>query len=106
MSFVTDENAQTEKTEVKDGGSISGVGVGSRKGRSQGVWPGEGEALVRSLNSSRFGALEHKREICVCVRLCFLFTHFVFFRILHKPSNTYLYLVTMTIHVRIRSNIL
>ena len=80
VSFVTDENTQTERTEVKDGDSISGVGVGSRKGRSQGVWHGEGgkgEALVRSLNSSRFGALEHKREICACVCVCFVYAFYI-----------------------------
>ena len=110
VSFVTDENTQTERTEVKDGDSIGGVGVGSRKGRSQGVWPGEGEkgeALVRSLNSSRFGALEHKREICVCVCVCvftYMYTYKLCLLFLHKQSN--LYLVTMTIHVRIKSNIL
>ena len=82
VSFVTDENLSKDVTgrgKESGGGSGGGGGVRLCKRRSGEMSFAEekekGEHLMRSLNSSRFGALEHSSKsfhACACTLLCMI----------------------------------
>ena len=82
VSFVTDENSSKDVTgrgKESGGGGGGGGGVRLCKRRSGEMSFTEekqkGEHLMRSLNSSRFGALEHSSKsfhACACTLLCMI----------------------------------
>ena len=65
VSFITDENSSCSKMEGRGKGSGGGVGLGSKRRSGEMSFSEEKERreqLINSLNSSRFGALEHSSK--------------------------------------------